>query len=181
MSFWALKTRQNKRGEDVFPEDSWEYFFEKKTVAVGWGEIDVSGEADLEEIRGALINRYDYTDKRAIPAAATIYNFIHLNLRDRILLYRGDSFKFGDKVRLYGTAKITGPVYKGYLEKWEVFQRNVDIEEFQEKRREIKKEELIKMLRRGLLHGRPHGGSLLLTLQEITREGYESVVTWAKG
>jgi hypothetical protein len=179
MAFWALKTGQTKGGEEVLPEDYWEQFLEKRIIAIGWGEIDISPEAGKEEIREALKTGYNYGDRQAIPAALTIFNFNHLNLRDKILLCRGDSFSFGKNIRLYGVAKITGPATKGYLGKWPVFQHNTDIEEFPEERREIRKDELTGMLRKGLLHGKLHGGSLFLTLQEITREGYESVVSWA--
>jgi hypothetical protein len=179
MAFWALKTGQTQNGDEVLPEDYWEQFLEKKIIAIGWGDIDAFPETGKEEIREALKNTYHLGDRQAIPAALTTYNFIHLNLRDRILLYQGHSFKFGKSVRLCGVAKITGPFSKSWLGKWRVFQHNSDIEEFPENRREIKKEELTEMMRKGLLHGKPHGGSLALTLQEITREGYESVVTWA--
>ncbi len=173
MAYWALKTRASDENRTKF-EEKWDKFVSECVIAIGWEKIDVSPDkVDDNELKKAVRNAYHCSDRAAGIAARTIRKFVGLNENDKILICRGYTPNEGDSkmVHIYGTAQKIGSFYDDRDSKWWRFKHGAKIEEFRKDRTLIPKRILVKMLKRG---------SLLLTLQEITKEGFESVVKWVR-
>ena len=176
MAYWALKTWEDSDNDRqyIIDKDKWDDFKRERVIAIGWKELDISLtiKTELADIKEALKRTHQrYLKTRPDRAALTIYNFIHLDKDDSILLCRGYAYNSSEKVHLYGTATNIGDFYDTNNRKEWRFKHGANVEEFLENKREIEKEELVNMLGKR---------SLMLTLQEIPKEGFEKVVKWAR-
>ena len=172
MAYWALKTRESKNNRQDMSEDHWKDFVENNVIAIGWEKLRISPDkASRNDLFNALKRKYKYSDKQAFIAADIVQKFVNLAKGDKVLICQGYTAKQNKNVYLYGTAKVTGPFINNITSNWWHYQHKAEIQRFRKTRREIPKK---------LLANKLSKGSLLLTLQKITKEGYESVVEWVR-
>jgi len=167
MKYWVLKTREtwNRQGFT----DHWDDFMAESVIAIGWEKIDVAPDkASMDEIVAAIKKAYGGRDKSTTTNARTIQKFVSISQGDKVLLCQGYAPNQVKKVRLYGTALVTGPFEDHDSEKWRWrFRHKAKIEPFGLNRKDVPKEFLVRRLQKK---------SLLQTLHEISKKGFERVV-----
>ncbi|OGO18530.1 MAG: hypothetical protein A2Z15_04445 [Chloroflexi bacterium RBG_16_50_11] len=171
MAYWALDTWRSNDNNNARERNYWEELYTKQMIAIGWGRIDISQNPNKDEIQKSLKNEYSYyLEKNPAYAASIILNFINLTEDDNILICHGYSWNSDEKVRLYGTAKVTGGYHKGYLDKWLCFLHCAKIDK-------VKKEYIPKILLVEMLDGKE---SFRGTLRKMNDEQYNKILAWAR-
>jgi len=172
--YWALKTRRSQDDRRDMSDDKWKKFIDERVIAIGWEKIGVSpNKVNDAELKSAIRRAYHCSDRVATISARTIKKFVELNENDKILICQGFTSNEDDnkKVHLYGTAEKIGPFYDDSKYDWWRFKHKAKINKFGQTGKNIPKKLLANKLRKG---------SLLLTIQQITKEGYANIVEWAK-
>ncbi len=169
MKFWALKTKEDLGNRRDF-EDHWDNFNANKRIAIGWERIDAAPDrVSLRDIAAAIQKAYRSSDKAAIIQAGIIKKFVNISEGDKVLLCGGYApNQTAKKVHLYGVATVTGPFEDRDSESWRWrFRRKAQIKPFGQNGKDVPKKFLVQRLKRG---------SLLQTIHEISKEGFERVV-----
>ena len=167
MKYWVLKTREDWNRKDF--TDHWDDFKTESVIAIGWEEIDVAPDrTSLDEIKAAVKKAYDGSDKAAATSAGTIQKFVSISQGDKVLLCRGYAPNQVKKVHLYGTALVIGSFEDHDSKGWRWrFRHKAKIEPFGLNGKDVPKEFLVRSLQKQ---------SLLQTLHEISKKGFERVV-----
>ncbi len=181
--YWALKTWDNDGKGYSEDKDKWRFFLSDQVIAIGWLlDITLTETTPKSDIYESLERYRAKTNNKIRPTktAFVIYNFINICKDDHVLLCGGYNEKT-PKVRLYGTAnKIRD--FNDCPTKWEwKIKHHADVSEFPPKKRLIENGLLVTKLEQGKINGKElKFKTLESTLQEISKEGYESVVEWAE-
>ena len=176
MKYWALKTRQTGKRRD-FIADHWDKFKGERVIAIGWEEIDISPNRDTspDKLIAAIKKAYGGKDKSAATNAATIRKFVSISQGDKVLLCQGYAPNQVKKVRLYGTALVTGPFKDRSSEEWQWrFRHEAKVKPFGPNGEYVPKEFLVQRLQSAKT--KKPLEALRQTLHEITKEGFERVV-----
>jgi len=175
MAYWALKTRESGDKGKSFDDDAekWPLFVRDGVIAIGWILKTSPEQLNDEELQKAL-KPYGYKPGQARTAAWTIRKFQNLGDEDSILICQGyTANERPDRdIPIYGVAtNIKKFRYKDNSDWW-YCQHKAEIERFgDEKGKPIKKSLFEKKLGQG---------SLMFTLQPITKKGFENIVQWAR-
>ena len=174
MKYWALKTRESWNRQDF--TDHWNDFKTESVIAIGWEKADVSPDrASKDELIAAIKKAYGGSDKSADTSATTIQKFVSISPGDKILVCQGYAPNQVKKVRLYGTALVTGPFEDHDSEEWQWrFRHEAEIEPFRPNGKAVPKEFLVQRLQSAKT--KKPLKSLLQTLHEISKQGFERVV-----
>ena len=172
MKYWVLKSREGRGGCDY-----WNCFLSEGVIAIGWNDIDVRPDGvSHEELVDSLRETYGYSERQATVAANTIRKFVEISIDDKVLLCRGYAPNQVKKVHLYGTALVTGPFEDHDSEGWSWrFRHKAKIDEtFRPNGKDVPKEFLVQRLQSAKT--KKPLKSLLQTLHEISKEGFERVI-----
>ncbi|MCK4273745.1 MAG: hypothetical protein KAW90_02545 [Dehalococcoidales bacterium] len=174
MAYWALKTRESRENRQDMSEDHWDDFVREKVIAIGWEKLDISPDnASPSMLINSLKSNYGYSsDKQASIVARIIQKFVNISIGDRVLICQGYSPNQLKDVRLYGVAIVTSPFKNNLRSSWWDYQHDAKIEPFANRGN--------KKIPKALFEKKLNKGSLLLTIHEISKEGFESVVEWAR-
>jgi HKD family nuclease len=103
--YWALKTTSGTAGRS-----HWPMFLAENVIALGWEDIPVDpANVSEAQLRAALKNTYEYTDKQASVATNNIRRFVGMKTGDIVLVCRGYSSTQKTDVHIHGVARVIGP------------------------------------------------------------------------
>jgi len=160
---WVLKTREGRGGRDY-----WNRFLSDGVIAIGWNDIDVSpDEVGHRELLDSLMRAYRYSEREATIAANTIRKFINIGIGDKILLCQGYAPIQYREVHIYGVALVDKPFRDDRNSDWWRFDHKANIQSLGAHGVNVPKDLLVRTL---------HRESLLMTLHEIGKEGFEQLL-----